>query len=135
MQTRIWVIGIERNTQNTFGHILAVGNPGVTVMNVEHRPLRDRPSVSNLYRTYTQGERLIHTRMYVGSSHFFGAKILNFNIFGSFQKNDYFWGLKILWIFYLFIYLFFFFFIFFFFFWGGGVITKWFIFRDHFYVF
>ena len=23
---------------------------------------------------------------------FFGLKILNFNIFGGFQKNEYFWG-------------------------------------------
>ena len=31
---------------------------------------------------------------------FFGAKILNFNIFGSFQqKKNTFWGMKILWIF------------------------------------
>ena len=28
-----------------------------------------------------------------------GVKILNFNIFGDFQKTEYFWGLKILWIF------------------------------------
>ena len=32
---------------------------------------------------------------------FFGFKILNFNIFGGFQKNKYFWGIKILWIFFL----------------------------------
>ena len=32
--------------------------------------------------------------------HFFGFKILNFNIFGGFQKNEFFWGgMKILWIF------------------------------------
>ena len=30
---------------------------------------------------------------------FFGFKILNFNIFWDFQKNEYFWGIKILWIF------------------------------------
>ena len=29
---------------------------------------------------------------YVGSAHFLGFKILNFNIFGGFQKNKYFWG-------------------------------------------
>ena len=28
-----------------------------------------------------------------------GVKILNFNIFGDFQKTEYFWGMKILWIF------------------------------------
>ena len=27
-----------------------------------------------------------------GSAHFFWFKILNFNIFGGFQKNEYFWG-------------------------------------------
>ena len=33
-------------------------------------------------------------------SPFFGFKILNFNIFGGFQKNEYFWGgNEILWIF------------------------------------
>ena len=56
-------------------------------------------------------------------------KILNFNIFGGFQKNKYFGGMKILWLFYL-GHLFmgywfrmgvvFFFFFFFFFFFGGG---------------
>ena len=30
---------------------------------------------------------------------FLGFKILNFNIFWGFQKNEYFWGIKILWIF------------------------------------
>ena len=29
---------------------------------------------------------------YVGSAHFLGFKILNFNIFGGFQKNKYFLG-------------------------------------------
>ena len=31
-------------------------------------------------------------------SHHFGAQILNFNTFEGFQKNEYFWGMKILWI-------------------------------------
>ena len=31
---------------------------------------------------------------------FFGFKILNFNILRGFQKNKYFWGIKILWIFF-----------------------------------
>ena len=30
---------------------------------------------------------------------FFWFEILNFNIFLGFQKNKYFWGMKILWIF------------------------------------
>ena len=30
---------------------------------------------------------------------FFGFKILNFNISGGLQKNEYFWGMKIFWIF------------------------------------
>ena len=29
-----------------------------------------------------------------------GVKILNFDIFGGFQKNDIFFGMKILWIFF-----------------------------------
>ena len=37
---------------------------------------------------------------YLGSGHFFGFKILNFIIFWGFQKNRYFWGIKILWIFF-----------------------------------
>ena len=32
---------------------------------------------------------------------FFWFKILNLIIFGSFQKNEYFFGMKILWIFFL----------------------------------
>ena len=28
----------------------------------------------------------------VGSGYFWGFKILNFNIFGGFQKTEYFWG-------------------------------------------
>ena len=31
---------------------------------------------------------------------FGGSKFLNFNICGSFQKNNIFWGMKILWIFF-----------------------------------
>ena len=42
--------------------------------------------------------RYFHT--YVGSGHFFDFKILNFNIFGVFRKNNIFWGMKILWIFF-----------------------------------
>ena len=30
--------------------------------------------------------------IYVGWDHFWGFKILNFNIFGGFQKYHYFWG-------------------------------------------
>ena len=29
---------------------------------------------------------------YVASGYFWGFKILNFNIFGDFQKTEYFWG-------------------------------------------
>ena len=29
---------------------------------------------------------------YVGSGHFYWFKILNFNIFGGFQKNEYYFG-------------------------------------------
>ena len=41
--------------------------------------------------------KYFHT--YVGSGHFWGFKILNFNIILGFQKNEYFWGVMILWIF------------------------------------
>ena len=38
---------------------------------------------------------------YAGGGHIFGVKILNFNIFGGFQKNKYFFlGVMILWIFF-----------------------------------
>ena len=30
--------------------------------------------------------------MFIGSGYFGGLKILNFNIFGGFQKTEYFWG-------------------------------------------
>ena len=36
---------------------------------------------------------------YVGYGYFLGFKILNFNIFRGFS-NEYFWGTKILWIFF-----------------------------------
>ena len=36
---------------------------------------------------------------YVGSVHLWGFEILNFNFFGGSQKNEYFWGMKILRIF------------------------------------
>ena len=56
---------------------------------------------------------------------FFWFKILNFIIFGGFQKNKYVGGMKILWIF------------FFFFFWGGGGGSSqiWTSLKGHFYVF
>ena len=38
------------------------------------------------------GTLIFHS--YVGSAHFFGFKILNFNIFGGFEKNEYFFGYK-----------------------------------------
>ena len=38
------------------------------------------------------GRGLIFSYIYVGWDHFGGFKILNFNIFGGFQKYHYFWG-------------------------------------------
>ena len=38
------------------------------------------------------GGVLWYFHAYVGSVHFLGFKILNFNIFWGFQKNEYFWG-------------------------------------------
>ena len=37
----------------------------------------------------------------MGSGHFLGFKILNFNLFGGFQKNEYFGGIQILGILFL----------------------------------
>ena len=51
----------------------------------------------------------------------FGLKILNFNIFGGFQENEYFWVMKILKIF--------------FFGWGGGSSQNLTISRGHLYAF
>ena len=43
----------------------------------------------------------IYFHTYVGSAHFFGFKILNFNIFWGFSKKlIFFGGMKILWIFF-----------------------------------
>ena len=39
-----------------------------------------------------EGGVLWNFHAYVGSVHFGGFKILNFNIFGGFLKNEYFWG-------------------------------------------
>ena len=61
-----------------------------------------------------RGVLFFHT--FIGSGHFLGFKILNLTILGGFQKNKYFWGMKILWIFL-------------------GSSQNWTIFRSHFYVF
>ena len=36
----------------------------------------------------------------VGPGYFLGFKILNFNFLGGFQKTEYFWVMKIVWIFF-----------------------------------
>ena len=38
------------------------------------------------------GGELRFSYIFVGWDHFWGFKILNFNIFGGFQKYNYFWG-------------------------------------------
>ena len=38
------------------------------------------------------GGTLIFSHIHVGWDHFWGFKILNFNILGGFQKYHYFWG-------------------------------------------
>ena len=63
-----------------------------------------------------EGGGTLYFHTYVGSGHFWGFIILNFNICLGFQKNKYFWGMKILWIFL-------------------GVITKFAIFRGYLYAF
>ena len=45
-----------------------------------------------MYAPQGGGGALIFSHIYVGSDHFFGFKILNFNIFGGFEKNEYFLG-------------------------------------------
>ena len=35
---------------------------------------------------------LLYFHAYVGSGYFWEFKILNFNIFGGFQKTEYYWG-------------------------------------------
>ena len=71
-----------------------------------------------LIKQLLQGSALfvkgLKSHTYVGSGHFIGFKILNFNIFGGFQKNEYLLGYED------FVAIFFFFF----FLGGGGVITK-----------
>ena len=42
--------------------------------------------------TVGPGGVLCYFHTYVDSGHFWGLKILNFNIFGGFQKNEYFLG-------------------------------------------
>ena len=44
------------------------------------------------------GGVLLYFHAHVDSGYFWGFKILNFNIFGGFQKTEYFWDMKILWI-------------------------------------
>ena len=39
-----------------------------------------------------QGETLIFSYIHRLGSFFWSSKFLNFNIFGGFQKNKYFWG-------------------------------------------
>ena len=41
------------------------------------------------------GGTLIFSYILLGSGYFGGFKILNFNIFWGFQKNEYFWGIRI----------------------------------------
>ena len=45
------------------------------------------------------GGVLLYFHTYVGSGHFWVFKIWNFNVFGGFQKTEYFLDKKILWIF------------------------------------
>ena len=66
------------------------------------------------YTVFMPRELLQYFHIYVGSDHFWGFKILNFNIF---------------------FYFLFFFYFFFFFFLGGGGVRKFDYFGDHFYTF
>ena len=56
----------------------------------------DQYLTPNLYTIpNVQNMRFFCCSVYIGSGHFLGFKILNFNIFGGFPKNEYFWGMKI----------------------------------------
>ena len=44
------------------------------------------------------GSDIFHT--YLGLCYFFGFDFFEFQYFGGFQKTEYFWGMKILWIFF-----------------------------------
>ena len=50
--------------------------------------------------TMGPGGVLCYFHTYVDSGHFWGLKILNFNIFGGFRKINIFWGYEVLWIFF-----------------------------------
>ena len=50
-------------------------------------------------RTQAQGGTLIFSYI-LSTGHFLGFKILNFNIFWGFQKNEYFSGYEDFWIFF-----------------------------------
>ena len=47
-----------------------------------------------------EGATLIFQTYVTAQTNFRGFKVSNFNIFEGFQKNDNFWGIKILWIFF-----------------------------------
>ena len=53
-----------------------------------------------LYPSLVSTQKTVCIHTYVGSSHFFGFKILNFNIFGVVRKMNIFWGMKIFGIFF-----------------------------------
>ena len=55
--------------------------------------------VIKLYQRVPGGV-LCYFHTYVGSGYFWGLKILNFTFLGGFQKNDFFFGMKILCIFF-----------------------------------
>ena len=56
--------------------------------------LKEMFEISDLRRRET-----LHLRSVRLSTSDGGVKILNFNIFEDFRKTEYFWGMKILWIF------------------------------------
>ena len=56
--------------------------------------LKNRHCIHFLGHMNPRGMTLIfpYIRIHIGSGHLWGFTILNFNILGGFQKNEYFWG-------------------------------------------
>ena len=80
--------------QKCFWHIASYPLPKERHSNnsFEWIKVRKRAKIRNRFNLVPSGGVLWYYHTYVGSAHLFGFKILNFNIFLGFQKNEYFWG-------------------------------------------
>ena len=66
--------------------------PTITDNNRQRARSIDNKCCLTYYLIHNPGGVLWYFHTYVGSVHFFGFKILNFDIFWGFQKNKYFLG-------------------------------------------